>query len=340
MNNKSQWTQPHIQYGVILADPPWNMRNRGVNGAAAKHYPTLTDNQIISLPVERWAKDDSVLLLWCINSKIDVGLEVLAAWGFNYVTKFPWIKFTGDELNKKPSWGTGFWVRGCSEDILIGKRGHAKLPNTDYLGLLSDRLQHSRKPDSIYDYAESFPGPYLELFARTIAAGARSSAPWDVWGDEVPSTIDLLEGLPDDFLEGLAIHSLCNKISHAWKNSEESKWVIGDAIVQMIATGIPPMQAYRVAASKMGPNISSIFWPHIMYKMALVFPPDSRDPAISWNQYRVRYEQIRKIKHARYRSYWSKVHSVRKRVNEYFAKGAGVVSGSTGNSSSHTPPTI
>ena len=53
------------------------------------------------------------------------------------------------------------------------------------MGLISMRLEHSRKPDDLYHYAESLPGPYLELFARRARPG------WDVWGNEVESTVDL-----------------------------------------------------------------------------------------------------------------------------------------------------
>jgi N6-adenosine-specific RNA methylase IME4 len=59
----------------------------------------------------------------------------MRAWGFEPVTGMPWIK-TYDpptidlfgELRYRPTWGMGAWVRGCSEPILIGKRGNAKPP--------------------------------------------------------------------------------------------------------------------------------------------------------------------------------------------------------------------
>ena len=80
-------------------------------------------------------------------------------------------------------------MRGCSEPVLIGWRGTEKPPSSPFLGLLSERLEHSRKPDDIYEYAESLPGPYLELFAR------RSRPGWDAWGNEVDAVE--LPGFPD-----------------------------------------------------------------------------------------------------------------------------------------------
>ena len=64
---------------------------------------------------------------------------------------------------------------GCSEAVLIGVRA----PEGDWVGLLSKRLKHSKKPEDVYVYCESIPGPYLELFAREKRSG------WDVCGNEV-----------------------------------------------------------------------------------------------------------------------------------------------------------
>lgn len=147
---------------------------------------------ISELPVARLAADDSVLLLWATWPQMTEALTVMAAWGFQYVTGFPWIKILGEprrdlfgELRIKPQYGIGFWVRGCSEPLLIGRRGQAKPPSNGWVGLLSENLQHSRKPDALYDYAESLPGPYLELFARRRRAG------WDSWGNEVAATVEV-----------------------------------------------------------------------------------------------------------------------------------------------------
>lgn len=180
------------QYGVILADPPWSYRNNGVEGAAQREYPTMTTNEIAALPIRDLGKPDSVLLLWATWPNLTVALVIMESWGFDYVTGFPWLKLQKPpitdlfgETQLLPFYGIGFWVRGCSEPILIGRRGKPPLPNYDFLGLISKKMRHSRKPDNLYQYAESFPGPYLELFAR------RSRPGWDAWGNEVDSTVEL-----------------------------------------------------------------------------------------------------------------------------------------------------
>ena len=180
------------KYGVILADPPWDYRNGG-NGRAAAHYPLMTPEQIAKLPVGDFAHDSSVLLMWATWPQMQTAMALVGpAWGFEYVTGFPWIKLYDPpvydlfgDVRIRPTWGTGAWVRGCSEPVTIWKKKNAKPPQADFMGLISKRMQHSRKPDNLHEYAESFPGPYLELFARRPRAG------WDVWGNEVDSTINL-----------------------------------------------------------------------------------------------------------------------------------------------------
>lgn len=95
------------------------------------------------------------------------------------MTGLPWIKLVpGSPVeNLVLSFGTGFWVRGCSELIMIWWRGKPALPKETYVGLVSERFKHSRKPANLYELAESMDGPYLELFAREQREG------WDVFGD-------------------------------------------------------------------------------------------------------------------------------------------------------------
>ena len=178
---------PRTDYGAVIADPPWPYRNKGVNGAAVNHYPTMSIEEICALPVNDWCAADAVLYLWTTWPQLEDSMKVVRAWGFKYVTGLPWIKVAEPpqcdmfgEKPLRPTFGTGWWVRGCSEAILIAKRGRAKRPESAHVGLLSERFEHSRKPDSVHELAEQHPGPYLELFARRAREG------WDTWGNELP----------------------------------------------------------------------------------------------------------------------------------------------------------
>lgn len=180
------------KYKVILADPPWNYANAGCRGAAENHYPTMTLKEICALPVPELAAKDSILLLWATWPQLREGLEVIKAWGFDYVTGFPWLKIVGDptmnfwgEWDIKPQYGVGFWVRGCSEPLFIARKGAVSPPTDGFIGLLSENLRHSRKPENIYHYAERLSGPYLEMFAR------RPRPDWDSWGNQLQNSEQL-----------------------------------------------------------------------------------------------------------------------------------------------------
>lgn len=79
-------------YGVIYADPPWSYRQQG-NGAAARHYPTMTPDEIKALPVQALAAKDCALLMWATFPNLQQALDTIRAWGFEYKTlAFCWIK--------------------------------------------------------------------------------------------------------------------------------------------------------------------------------------------------------------------------------------------------------
>jgi len=191
-----------MRYGVLIADPPW--RYGGTDQfqpdgedkfrAERMRYPTMRTEDICALDVAALAADDCVLLLWATAPLLRDAFRVIDAWGFAYVTKMPWIKLSGDpartlwgDWEYRPQYGTGFWGRGCAEDVLICRRGNPKPPAAAAASvlLLSPNFGHSRKPDNLYQYAEQFPGPYLELFAR------RPRANWSRWGNEIASTVEV-----------------------------------------------------------------------------------------------------------------------------------------------------
>ena len=178
-------------YDVILADPPWNYSNSGCRGAAENQYPTMSVEDICNLHVGELAKDNSVCILWCTWPQLQEGMKVLNAWGYRYITGFPWVKITSiapnlwGKIEIKVPYGIGFWARGCTEFVMIGTKGNASPPDGQFIGLLSPNLFHSRKPEDIYHYAESIPGRKIELFARRKREG------WDAWGNEVESDVEL-----------------------------------------------------------------------------------------------------------------------------------------------------
>lgn len=148
----------------------------------------MTTAALAALPVNGLAAEDAVLLLWATWPMLPHALTLIATWGFTYKSALPWVKIFGEaqpDASFRAHWGTGFWVRACSEPLLIATKGAARPPENPHLGLLSHRFEHSRKPDSVYDLVEQFGGPFVELFARGVPRPG-----WMAWGAEVAASAE------------------------------------------------------------------------------------------------------------------------------------------------------
>lgn len=175
-------SQFHERYGVIIADCPWPYRVTRGRGIAEDQYSIMSHEELQNMPVPELAAKNCILFLWGTWPKLPKCIELMGDWGFDYVTGFPWVKT--NQKNEQPFYGVGFWVRGCSEYVLIGRKGKVSPPRLEgFMGLLSPNLQHSRKPDSVHEIAEALRGPYLELFAR------RARPNWTVFGNQIQGSL-------------------------------------------------------------------------------------------------------------------------------------------------------
>ena len=188
-----------MKYRTIVVDPPWSqMGGAGFDGRAHDTrvkrnvgtrtnspskplpYPTLTLDEIKSLPVAGFAAEQSHLYLWATNHYVEQAYSVARSWGFRPVTLLVWTK---------PPMGLGLggaFVQ-TTEFVLFARKGtEIRKARSDTSWWLFGRgydhrgkPQHSTKPDAFYDVVERVsPGPYLELFARRQRLG------WDTWGNE------------------------------------------------------------------------------------------------------------------------------------------------------------
>lgn len=164
-------------FNTILADPPWDVQQRGALGAQ-RHYPLMTVSEICALPVMHLAEQNAHLWLWVTNATLFVGPQVMESWGFQYRSILTWVK---------PVFGLGQTLRTASEHLLFGTRGKAPiLFRSQPTWAFWPRQEHSRKPDEQYAIIERCsPGPYLELFARRKRPG------WSSWGNEIESDVTL-----------------------------------------------------------------------------------------------------------------------------------------------------
>lgn len=173
------------KFSTVLADPPWQFTNR-TGKMAPEHrrlrrYPTMTLEEIATMPVGDIVKETAHLYLWVPNALLAEGLHVMSAWGFTYKTNLIWYKIRKDGGPDRR--GVGFYFRNVTEMLLFGVRGKGARtlgPGRSQENLMSSRKrEHSRKPDEQYDIIESCSwDPFIELFARGSRPG------WFTWGNQ------------------------------------------------------------------------------------------------------------------------------------------------------------
>lgn len=181
-----------MKYGAVLADPPWAYVMRAATGhgkSPEAHYATMTIDRIAELPVGHLAGPSCYLFLWSTWPHLDMALDVMKAWGFDYVTGGSWLKRT---KTWKPGFGTGYVLRSATEPFLVGRIGRPQIASRSERNVIiapedvpdsieAIRREHSRKPDQMRAMIERLlPHQHCaEIFARAKWPGH------DVWGNEV-----------------------------------------------------------------------------------------------------------------------------------------------------------
>ncbi len=169
---------PNKRYKCILADPPWEQGKTGKrqcrpNQGTKLDYPTMSLQEIISLPVMDLAQDDSLLFLWTTDKHIVDAHYVMEHWEFKKHCIFVWNKNTGV---------CPFSVQFRNEYMLMGYHGRLKLRTIGIpTNFQAPITKHSEKPLISYEIIDKLAyEPKIELFARRLFPG------WDAWGNEVP----------------------------------------------------------------------------------------------------------------------------------------------------------
>lgn len=174
-------------FQLIYSDPGWRYNDPADSGkrGSGHKYTVTTTADLVRMPVERYAADDAVLLMWSTRPMIVEALSVMSMWGFQYKTEaFTWIKI--NRGNGMPSMGMGHHTRANSEAVLLGVRGRGLKRLDKGVGqvIMAHRRAHSEKPDHIvipriirlYGNVRR-----IELFARREVPG------WYCWGDDAPN---------------------------------------------------------------------------------------------------------------------------------------------------------
>ncbi len=195
-----------VDYQLIVMDPPWSysLRETDATHRGRCPYPSMSDEEILNLPIGAIAHQNSYLLLWVTNNHLPLGFRCLERWGFTYKSIFTWVKVTKSSaidfespivqecfnsgIMPTINVGLGHYGRNCTEHFLVATKGKpgtftshglTNIPNT----IFASRSRHSEKPLEFwtvaYRLAEKLGGSRIELFARSKREG------WDSWGAEV-----------------------------------------------------------------------------------------------------------------------------------------------------------
>lgn len=203
------------KYNLIYADPPWQYSNQSTRAATKNHYPTLSTQSLKTLPINKIADNNAILVMWYTSTFSREAISVAEAWGFRVrnMKLFTWVKLNKNyhqnitKIMKKQGcmnaddvfnlisdqlrFGLGNYTRANSEDCLIAVRGKGvkRINKSVSQIILAPIGEHSAKPPEARDRIVQLYGdiPRVELFARQNVGG------WDAWGNECKNDIELQE---------------------------------------------------------------------------------------------------------------------------------------------------
>jgi len=141
-------------FDIIMMDPPWKLTTSNPTRGVCISYACLADSELLNIPITE-LQTDGYLLIWVINSKMTLALEMFDQWGYDVVDSVDWVKMT---VNRRLASGHGYYLQHAFETCLIGSKGskpkgfneNHNVPDVIY----SQRRGQSQKPEEIYEYCE------------------------------------------------------------------------------------------------------------------------------------------------------------------------------------------
>ncbi|PON92824.1 MT-A70-like [Trema orientale] len=175
------------QFGVIMADPPWDIHME-------LPYGTMADDEMRNLNVPA-LQTDGLIFLWVTGRAMELGREWygLELWGYKRVEEIIWVKT--NQLQRIIRTGrTGHWLNHSKEHCLVGIKGDPEVNrNIDTDVIVAEVRETSRKPDEMYPLLERISPRTrkLELFARMH----NTHAGWMSLGNQLQGVRLVDEGL-------------------------------------------------------------------------------------------------------------------------------------------------
>lgn len=172
---------PKDKYDIVYADFPWDY-DLPLSGAPP--YKTMKLDEIKQEISELPLGKNGIIFMWATNPKLQEAFNLLEFYGLEYKTNMVWVK----QKNGKTQEGTGYYVKGSHELLLIATKGSPGVPPEDKRFpsvVYAERTRkHSEKPAIFRKIInEMYPAKKkIELFNRKIDEYHNST--WIYWGDQ------------------------------------------------------------------------------------------------------------------------------------------------------------
>jgi N6-adenosine-specific RNA methylase IME4 len=146
------------KFRTLIIDPPWKYDGSRV-GWGRPSYCTMTQDELLALPVPKWAEDKCHLYCWTTNPMMPEAYALVRAWGFEQKTLLTWVK---------PRFALGAYFRNQTEHVIFATRGSDNTRSDSLSNVFyAPQRRDSEKPTEFYSLVRraSFP-PYGEAFQR------------------------------------------------------------------------------------------------------------------------------------------------------------------------------
>jgi len=179
---------PDATFDIVYADPPWSYYGSKIkDAAAAKHYPLMSQESLVKLPVRDIMAKRSALFMWATGPRLHLAIELLRGWGLHFRgVLYVWVKTNRQGKIIRGQGVPPTFTKPTTEFVLAATtmpkgRPFPLLDLAQGQVVLHPRAEHSRKPAVFRTMIGELCGedrPRIELFARDSAPG------WASWGAE------------------------------------------------------------------------------------------------------------------------------------------------------------
>ena len=171
------------KYKTIVIDPPWNIKPIVLKcrpNLTKIPYKTMTDEEIISFPINDYTDNECVLFMWTTMTYLPLALKICNLWGFKYHATLAWDKTNGRTM---------FGIKRNVEFVIVCYKGKLLMKETGksiHACFKEPTMVHSQKPRIFYDMLlNSTYEPRIDIFSRRKHIG------FDSYGDQAEEPLTL-----------------------------------------------------------------------------------------------------------------------------------------------------